>query len=132
MIYFFNYFFNYFFIADFVKNFLLKDNIDLWNEMKNSLFYFTIFTSIQTLLFIYYITKMDPKEPNDELPDLTLEEVETVPNKRVKQEEVETVLKEELPEQIKELTPLEIDNILDSLNNLEQRLNIIRTNFEDN
>ena len=133
MIYFLNYFNSYFLITDFVKNFLLKDNIDLWNEMKNSLYYFTIFTSIQTLLFIYYVTfklPENPKTPDDlpkeqkqdkqELADLILEELP---------KEDEQELLEELPKI--DITPLEIDNILDSLNNLEQRLNIIRTNFED-
>lgn len=50
----------YIFISEFFKNFL-KDNIDLWNNVKFTLFYFTILNSIQTLLIIYYITKMEPQ-----------------------------------------------------------------------
>jgi hypothetical protein len=125
----------YFFISEFIKNFLLKDNIDLWNEMKDSLYYFTIFTSIQTLLFIYYITKMRPQDDNPELSELeVVPELPELPELQIKEPEVVPELPIEELEVISEVVELpkeQIDTILDSLNNLEQRLNIIRMDFDD-
>jgi hypothetical protein len=96
---------------------ILQDNIDLWNNMKDSLYYLTIITGVQTLFFIYYITFKLPRAPySDEQSIVTDLDMDDLTDDK----STDYLLS----------ANNELDSVLESLNRVEKELDGIRDRFE--